>query len=156
MSPEVKNFPRGKRGRLSPIVTTLLADGLVTPADSPSAKYDMIIQEYCDFIIKIVHNFPYYYRHYPSDIIGLLSDTENCVLCMRRKCRERFPNHRGLAIPTCNTARAWRTWRDACQDRKLAFSFYSGKTFPAFPAHAQPAILRIWQEAHCEGRASIF
>ena len=22
------------------------------------------------------------------------------------------------------------------------------KTFPAFPAHAQPAILRIWQEAH--------
>ena len=23
-----------------------------------------------------------------------------------------------------------------------------GKTFPAFPAHAQPAILRIWQEAH--------
>ena len=27
-----------------------------------------------------------------------------------------------------------------------------GKTFPAFPAHAQPAILRIWQEAH--GRRS--
>ena len=24
----------------------------------------------------------------------------------------------------------------------------AGKTFPAFPAHAQPAILRIWQEAH--------
>ena len=24
-----------------------------------------------------------------------------------------------------------------------------GKTFPAFPAHAQPAILRIWQETHC-------
>ena len=23
-----------------------------------------------------------------------------------------------------------------------------GKTFPAFPAHAQPAILRIWQDAH--------
>ena len=23
-----------------------------------------------------------------------------------------------------------------------------GKTFPTFPAHAQPAILRIWQEAH--------
>ena len=23
-----------------------------------------------------------------------------------------------------------------------------GKTFPAFPAHAQPTILRIWQEAH--------
>ena len=25
-----------------------------------------------------------------------------------------------------------------------------GKTFPAFPAHAQPAIWRIWQEAHCQ------
>ena len=24
----------------------------------------------------------------------------------------------------------------------------TGKTFPAFPAHAQTAILRIWQEAH--------
>ena len=26
---------------------------------------------------------------------------------------------------------------------------WPGKTFPAFPAHAQPTILRIWQEAHC-------
>ena len=25
-----------------------------------------------------------------------------------------------------------------------------GKTFPAFPTHAQPAILRIWQEAHAK------
>ena len=24
----------------------------------------------------------------------------------------------------------------------------AGKTLPAFPGHAQPAILRIWQEAH--------
>ena len=24
----------------------------------------------------------------------------------------------------------------------------AGKAFPAFPAHAQPAVLRIWQEAH--------
>ena len=24
----------------------------------------------------------------------------------------------------------------------------AGKTFPAFPTHAQPTILRIWQEAH--------
>ena len=24
----------------------------------------------------------------------------------------------------------------------------AGKTFPAFPAHAQPVILRIWLEAH--------
>ena len=26
---------------------------------------------------------------------------------MRRECRERFPRHRGLAIPACITARAW-------------------------------------------------
>ena len=36
---------------------------------------------------------------------------------MRRECRERFPRHRGWAIPTCITARAWRTCRDACRDR---------------------------------------
>ena len=28
-----------------------------------------------------------------------------------------FPRHRGLAIPPCITARAWRTWSDACLDR---------------------------------------
>ena len=27
----------------------------------------------------------------------------------------------------------------------------AGKTLPAFPAHAQPAILRIWLEAHETG-----
>ena len=41
----------------------------------------------------------------------------NCGLCMRRECREHFPRHRGLTIPTCITARAWRTRLDACQDR---------------------------------------
>ena len=36
--------------------------------------------------------------------------------------------------------------RDARLDRKPAVV---GKTFLAFPAHAQSPILRIWQEAHC-------
>ena len=36
----------------------------------------------------------------------LLQDTQNCELRMRRECRERFPHHRGLAIPTRITARA--------------------------------------------------
>ena len=35
--------------------------------------------------------------------------------CHAPECRERFPPHRGLAIPTCITARAWRTCRDACR-----------------------------------------
>ena len=57
-----------------------------------------------------------------------------------------FTRHRELTIQTCITAHAWRTYRDACRDRWLAIFFKSvaGKTTPAFPAHAQPAILRIW------------
>ena len=50
-------------------------------------------------------------------IMGLLPDTQNWGLRMRQECRERFPHHRGLAIPTCITARVWRTCRDACRDR---------------------------------------
>ena len=30
---------------------------------------------------------------------------------MRRECRERLPRHRGLAIPTCITARPRHSWR---------------------------------------------
>ena len=56
-----------------------------------------------------------------------------------------FKGKRKLVIPACITARASRTCRDACRD---LYSVGAGKTFPAFPAHAQPAILRIWQEAH--------
>ena len=56
-----------------------------------------------------------------------------------------FKGNRKLATPACTTARASRTCRDAYRDRYPAVA---GKTFPAFPAHAQPAILRIWQEAH--------
>ena len=44
-----------------------------------------------------------------------------------------FKGNRKLAIPTCITARAWRTCRDACRDRAPAVT---GKTFPAFTAHA--------------------
>ena len=47
---------------------------------------------------------------------SLLADTQNCGLRMRRECRERFFRHRGLPIPTCITARAWCTCRDACRD----------------------------------------
>ena len=46
-----------------------------------------------------------------------------------------FPHHRGLAIPTCITARAWRTCRDACRDRQLAVSFKvgGGENVPGIP-----------------------
>ena len=45
---------------------------------------------------------------------------------MRRECRERFPRHQGETVPTCITARASRTSRDACRDRKLMVSFEVG------------------------------
>ena len=48
---------------------------------------------------------------------------------------------------TCVTHVPW------CMPGSLYSSFLwnwrRGKTFPAFPAHAQPVFLRIWQEAHC-------
>ena len=45
---------------------------------------------------------------------------------MRQECRERFPRHCGLAIPTYFTERAWRTYRDAFRDRLLTVSFEVG------------------------------
>ena len=54
---------------------------------------------------------------------------------MRRECRERYPRHCGLAIPTCITARAWRTCCDACRDRYLAVSLGvgDGENVPDIP-----------------------
>ena len=66
---------------------------------------------------------------------------------MRREYRERFPRHRLQRKPlvsdhgTCVTHVPW-----CMSGRKPAVA---GKTFPA-QAQAQPAILRIWQEAHKE------
>ena len=56
---------------------------------------------------------------------------------------------------TCVTHVPW------CMPESLTSIFLwsqrRGKTFPAFPAHAQPTILRIWQEAHSgyRGKQSI-
>ena len=59
--------------------------------------------DYSDSLLHEANNSP----------LGLLPDTWNCGLSMRREYRERIPRHRGLAIPTSITARAWRTCRDA-------------------------------------------
>ena len=56
--------------------------------------------------------------------MGLLPDTWTCGLPVRRKYQEGFPRHRGLAIPTRITARAWRTCRDAYRDCNPAVSFW--------------------------------
>ena len=67
---------------------------------------------------------------------SLTKYVELWAVCMRRECRERFPRHLlqrkplvsdpGMHHGTCVVV----------------------KTFPVFLAYAQPAILRIWQEAH--------
>ena len=82
--------------------------------------------------------------------MGLLPDTQNCGLRMRRECRERFPHHRfqrkslvsdpGMHHGTCGTHVPW------CMSGLLTCG--DGENVPGIPAHAQPAILRIWQEVH--------
>ena len=52
---------------------------------------------------------------------------------------------------TCVTHVPWRM--PGSLTRGFLWSRRRGKTFPAFPAHVQPAILRIWQEAHDSVRA---
>ena len=80
--------------------------------------------------------------------MGLLPETQNCGLRMRQECREHFPRHRLQRKPQVSDPGMHHgTCRDACRDRLRAMA---GKTFPVFLAHAQPAILRIWQEAHVE------
>ena len=56
------------------------------------------------------------------------------VVHARRKTGT-FPPHRGLTISACITARASRTCRDACRDRKLAVSFEvgGGENVPGIP-----------------------
>ena len=73
---------------------------------------------------------------FTAHLMGLLPDTYTCGFCMRRECRERIPHHRGLAIPTCITARASRTCRDACWDRLLAVSLDigGGDNVPGIPS----------------------
>ena len=82
--------------------------------------------------------------------MGLLPDTQNCGLRMRQVCRERFSRHRlqrkslvndpGMHHGTCVTHVPW------CMSGSLTRCGWENA--PGIPAHAPPAILRIWQEAH--------
>ena len=47
---------------------------------------------------------------------------------------------------TCGHARA--LMHAGIANLRFPLKAVAGETLPAFPAHAQPAILRIWQEAH--------
>ena len=63
------------------------------------------------------------------------SDVGDAVLQNIGKYIICFPLRRGSAIPTCITARAWRTCCDACRDRYLAVSFEvaDGENVPGIP-----------------------
>ena len=62
---------------------------------------------------------------------------------MRRECRESFSRHRFQTNALVSDTGMHHG--DACRDRQPAVA---GITFPVFPAHEKPAILRFWQEAH--------
>ena len=72
---------------------------------------------------------------------------------MRRECRERFPPPTLKETASQRSRNASRHVRYAravmhvgITNPRFTLKLVSGKT--AFPAHAQPANLRIWQEAH--------
>ena len=66
---------------------------------------------------------------------------------MRRECRERFPR---LRFPKKARVSDTNTHHGTCVTHvpwyiSGSLTSGNGKTFPAFPGHAQPAILRIWR-----------
>ena len=78
---------------------------------------------------------------------GPLARYINCRLRMRRECRERFPRHRGLAIPTCITARAWinviiNNVPEKCGILKMRFYTYTISNCRDFPMGI-PILIRL-------------
>ena len=80
--------------------------------------------------------------------MGLLPDTKHCGLRMRRECRESFPRHwlqrKNASKRSRHASRHVRDARAVMYVGIACLPAEAGKTFPAFPVHAQPAILRIW------------
>ena len=70
---------------------------------------------------------------FPTRATCFIKDTLVFGLHMRRECRESFPCHRGLVIPSCITTCAWRTCHDACRDHWLTVSVGGGQNFPRIP-----------------------
>ena len=78
--------------------------------------------------------------------LGLLPDTQNCGCACAGNAMNVFPAPRvsdtDMHHGTCVTHVPW------CMPGSLISGFlwsrWRGETFPAFPAHGQPAILRIW------------
>ena len=84
------------------------------------------------------------------ETMGLLPDMENCWCACAGNAGNVSPpprvNDPDMLHGTYGHARA--TIHARIANPRLPLKAVVGKTLPAFPAHAQPAILRIWQEAH--------
>ena len=77
--------------------------------------------------------------------LALLPDVQNCGLRMRRECLERFHRHRRLSRHASWHVRDSRAVMHArIVNQRFPLNSVAEKTFQVFPAHAQPAILRIW------------
>ena len=72
---------------------------------------------------KLMYRMVHFMAWRTSVPMGLLPNTLNCACA--GNAGNVFPTT-ALSIPTCITARAWRTCRDVCQDRQLAVSFEVG------------------------------
>ena len=82
---------------------------------TPWAKYGQDPWCWRGLFIKQQHGITYKLQLFCN---GLLPDTQNCGLRMRRECRERFPRHRLQRKPLVNDPGMHHgTWRDACRDR---------------------------------------
>ena len=89
---------------------------------------------------------PLWPQHYMALFTGLLSDTQNYGCASAGNAGNVYPspqvNDPDMHHGTCVTHVPW------CMPGSLTIGFLwnrpRGNTFPAFPAHAQPAILRIW------------
>ena len=80
----------------------------------PTFYYD-----HCGIVQVSIHTY--------SSSMGLLTDTQGCRLSMRRSYRERFPRHRGLAIPTCMTCVTHVPW---CMPGSLTSGRWREKSSP--------------------------
>ena len=105
--------------------------------------YQKCIKSRQIFLYEYIIRFPEQLndlRNMMATCMGLLPDALNWGLRMRRECRKRFPRHRLQRKPlvsdpdihhgTCVMHVPW------CMSGPPAQG--GGKTFPAFPAHAQP------------------
>ena len=128
-------------------IVNIMIDYCWSPGDTKSQDtsnhvIDLVCPDYSSFSLRKVNSLSpgEVYRHNLSESSsfqitachlfgtchGPLARYVKLRVRMRRECRERFPRHRRWAIPTCITARAWRTCRDACRDRQLSVSFEIG------------------------------